>query len=96
MAAFDRLQARVNSVSIKKLSNAIALIDGEEIAGEFNDGHAQVLESVSGTNPTFRCLMTDVQADPRGLVLTIRSVNYEVNEFRPDGNGMIFLDLEKA
>lgn len=96
MSAFDRLGERVNAIAVKKLANATATIDGDDVEGEFNDGSAQALNDFMGSNPTFRCLVTAVQADPRGLAVSIKGVDYAVSEFRPDDSGMIFLDLEKA
>ncbi len=96
MSAFDRLGERVNAIAVKKLANATATINGVDVEGEFNDGAAQALNDFMGSSPTFRCLDNAVPADPRGLPVSVKGGDYEVKEFRPDGSGMVFLELEKA
>lgn len=71
-----------------------AKINGKDVLGLFDNGFAEGL-GVAGTDPFFTCAAADVDANPVGQSFVLNGVTYEITQRRPDGRGMVTLDLEE-
>lgn len=75
-------------------SGVDATINGKAVRVLFDNGFAEAL-GVAGTNPTAICVAADIDADPTGQTVVIDATTYVVTLPRPDGHGMVTLDLEE-
>lgn len=75
-------------------SGVDALINGVTVRVLFDNGFADAL-GVAGTSPTALCIAADIDANPTGQSFVLDGVTYEVKTPRPDGHGMVVLELEE-
>jgi len=77
----------------------VAVINGSNVNGHFDNDYIVSLE-VGGTAPAFECdtavLVAIVPAVTRGTTISISSVDYIIEEPKPDGTGMTLLVLSEA
>lgn len=73
-----------------------ALYDGTDtINGVFNAPDLQQLGVIAGSNPTFLCAASSVDADPTGRALVVGGVDYKIRDIRPQDDGaVVLLELE--
>ena len=89
-------EARINQLAIARLSNADVCINGVMVRGIFEDPALQ--ENIGGlgidtTTPNVKILSGDWIA-PAKTVL-VNGVSWRVAGKKPDGGGMICLQLER-
>lgn len=95
---FAALESLVNAVTLAKLANATAVIDGVQVDGVFDNGYGQTQfgMGMATRNPRFTLPTAAVPANPVGTVVGIGSESYSISEHEPDGTGMTVLILELA
>lgn len=99
VAAFAKLETRLNASIMKTLSNAEVTLDGVEgVCGIFTREYVESQGGVgmSGSLPTFTLLSSNVPANPIGKVLINTGQNYVVAVAEPDSAGMTRLVLERT
>lgn len=98
MNAFAALEASVNHAVMANLSNAIATINGVEVAGIFDNAYhaGDIGIGMASTQPAFTTLTANVVGEAVGQLLVINGVSYYVAAPEPDGTGMSLLLLEVA
>ena len=97
-APFERLEQRLNSAVITRLSNAVGTLNGAEVVGMFdNSYHAgDIGIGMASTQPAFTTLTAHVTGEAVGQLLVIHGTSYYVAAHEPDGTGMSLLLLEVA
>jgi len=73
---------------------SLASIAGVPVGGLFRRPYSESFGMVGGDNPQFRALSSDLAAIAPGDSLTIEDTTYTVASVRPDGRGMLVLDLK--
>lgn len=73
---------------------AVATIDEVAIGGLFRKPYSESFGLVGGDNPQFRALSSALASVAPGDCLTLEDASYTVASVRPDGRGMIVLDLK--
>lgn len=68
--------------------------DLSQIGGLFRKPYGETFGLVSGSNPTFLCLIAT--APGLGTSLTVNGTAYTVQGVKPDGQGMVTLELEQS
>ena len=98
MNAFAALETSVNNAVMAHLSNAVATLNGVQVAGMFdNSYHAgDIGIGMASTQPAFTTLTANVVGEAVGQLLVINGVSYYVAAHEPDGTGMSLLLLEVA
>jgi hypothetical protein len=61
------------------------------INGIFNEPDLGQLGMIAGSNPTFLCAASDVDADPTGNTLVIGAVTYTIRDIRPQDDGAVVI-----
>lgn len=94
---FASLEAIVNAAVFVHLANATATFADEvTVDGVFDNGYAAALE-IGGSDPTFRCLSSDLPAVVAGSTVAINSTNYVIaGPVEQDGTGIATLNLREA
>ena len=97
-APFARLEQRLNAAVVGRLSNAIATLNGLEVAGIFDNAYhaGDIGIGMASTQPAFTTLTAHVVGEAVGQLLTIGDAGYYVAAHEPDGTGMSLLLLEVA
>lgn len=97
-APFTRLEQRLNAAVVGRLSNAIATLNGLEVAGIFDNAYhaGDIGIGMASTQPSFTTLTDNVVGEAVGQLLTIGDASYYVAAHEPDGTGMSLLLLEVA
>lgn len=97
-APFARLEQRLNTAVVGRLSNAIATLNGLEVAGIFDNAYhaGDIGIGMASTQPAFTTLTANVVGEAVGQLLTIHGTGYYVAAHEPDGTGMSLLLLEVA
>lgn len=97
-APFERLEQRLNSAVITRLSNAVGTLNGVAVVGMFDDAYreADVGMGMASHQPVFTVPTAEVPTDVVGATLTVRGTTYLVAEHKPDGTGLSRLFLELA
>lgn len=71
------------------------LLDGVVVRCIFDNGYANALGMMAGTDPALQCPTSAIGPDLRDKPAVVRGVAYHVKAVRPDGTGVTFLDLER-
>ena len=97
-APFARLEQRLNAAVVSRLSNAVATLNGVEVAGIFDNAYhaGDIGIGMASTQPAFTTLTTNVTGEAVGQLLVIHGTSYYVAAHEPDGTGMSLLLLEVA
>ena len=97
-APFARLEQRLNAAVVGRLSNAVATLNGMEVAGIFDNAYrtGDIGIGMASTQPAFTTLTANVSGEAVGQLLTINGTGYYVAAHEPDGTGMSLLLLEVA
>jgi hypothetical protein len=99
---FDTLEARMNSVAMKKLANAIAIIAGVNVLVIFDAEYKAGMVGVTGmgaASPQMVISNADVPDDFIDSQIQINGANWTVVDRQPDGalpTGLTLILLEKA
>lgn len=96
---FAALEARVNSATLRALSNVTASIGGADpVTAIFDEAYAvaEVGVGVASTAPALTLATASVPAEPDGAPVLVRGTAYTVVAHQPDGTGMSVLLLERA
>ncbi len=67
--------------------------------GIYDNGYAGIAlgeVEMEGTDPQVQCKSADIASMANGDALTVNSINYTVNNIRPDGTGWTFIELHEA
>lgn len=73
-----------------------ATVGGVPVRGIFDRRPADAFGMVTGNSPTLTCDESDLPAVANGAAVTIGTASYVVSAIRPDGTGVVVLDLETA
>ena len=97
-APFARLEQRLNTAVVSRLSNATATLNGVEVAGVFDNSYraGDIGIGMASTQPAFTTLTANVTGEAVGQLLVIHGTSYYVAAHEPDGTGMSLLLLEVA
>lgn len=97
-APFARLEQRLNAAVVGRLSNAVATLNGVEVAGIFDNAYhaGDIGIGMASTQPAFTTLAANVVGEAVGQLLVINGTSYYVAAHEPDGTGMSLLLLEVA
>lgn len=98
---FDALEARVNQAIMKRLANAMALIDGVDVPVIFDAVYKQGNVGPVGmgaADPQMVISSADVPAEFAGTDITVNGKPWRVVDRHPDGQlaaGLTLIILEK-
>lgn len=99
MASFETLEAKVNAVVLKKLSNATAVTSGEPFRGMFDSEYNNADIGIAGFgsyDPRLVCAPNDVVDLVEGSPVLINGTPYRLaSEVELPGDGFAYLALKK-
>lgn len=97
-APFAAIEQRINAAVESRLANAEADFGGAVgvVSGIFRRPAAVALGFVAGNAPEFECVADRIATVDEGDALTIGAEGFTVSRLRPDGAGMVVIELEAA
>ena len=98
-APFAVLEERLNASVFARLANVVAVVDGVQVAGIFNNGYSAAAVGPLGmasTGPVLELPTASVPRSPEGKRVIVRGAAYVIAEHQPDGTGNSRLTLEAA
>ncbi len=72
----------------------VSIVAGVSVGGLFRRPYAESFTLIGGDNPSFRGLSSDLESVLPGDDIEVDGHHYTVASTRPDGMGMIVLDLK--